>query len=94
MNDEWLEPYFGPAPSEYSQAYMDNLVRQLTTVLAQIHTVGEIDISSLIIRRLPTTGVNSVVGTVYSSNGFLKVVDYVPAASIGITGYAPTVVVA
>jgi len=96
MNDEWRIPNLGRAPTEYDPLYVDNIVRQLTVVLASMHASGDVDAASLLLRRVPTTPIGYPTGTVYNADGFLKLADLAlfpapPAGGLVLTGYVPSV---
>jgi hypothetical protein len=76
------------APKEYSQEYMNRLLRQLGLVIAKINairplTVGSdlsqqtvgYPISGLTIVNVPTSSANLPSGSVWSDSGTLKIVS-------------------
>ena len=76
------------APKDYSQEYMNRLLKQLSIVIAKINairplTVGSdlsqqtvgYPISGLTIVNVPTSSVNLPSGSVWSDGGTLKIVS-------------------
>jgi hypothetical protein len=76
------------APKEYSQEYMNRLLRQLSFVISRINairplTVGSdlsqqtvgYPISGLTIVNVPTSSANLPSGSVWSDSGTLKIVS-------------------
>lgn len=76
------------APKEYSQEYMNRLLRQLNLVLTRINSIHPITvgsdlsqqvvgypISGLTIVNVPTSSANLPSGSVWSDGGTLKIVS-------------------
>lgn len=76
------------APKEYSQEYMNRLLKQLSLVIAKINAVRPLTvgsdlsqqtvgypISGLTIVNVPTSSANLPSGSVWSDGGTLKIVS-------------------
>ena len=76
------------APKEYSQEYMNRLLKQLSLVIAKINAVRPLTvgsdlsqqtvgypISGLTIVNVPTSSANLPSGSVWSDSGTLKIVS-------------------
>jgi hypothetical protein len=76
------------APKEYSQEYMNRLLRQLNLILTRINSIHPITvgsdlsqqvvgypISGLTIVNVPTSSANLPLGSVWSDGGTLKIVS-------------------
>ena len=76
------------APKDYSQEYMNRLIRQLDLIVNRINSVGPIrigsdlsqqntgyPISALTIDNIPTSSTGLPSGSVWSDGGTLKIVS-------------------
>lgn len=88
-------PRFGSPPREYSKTYMDDLVRQLASLINQLDNVGRQKAVALLLTGLQTTGYDLRVGEVFNAGGFLKIVQEGEAHVQGssLTGAVGTVTV-
>lgn len=68
------QPVFPPAPKEYDQQYMQDVLRTLTAYIRLQNAIGPIVASEVMITQLPTSSVGLRVGTLYNDSGTVKVV--------------------
>ncbi len=67
-------PRLPEAPSEYSTAYMQDLLRALETFIAQERNPGELRGTKITLTNLPTSATGLETGALYNDSGTVKVV--------------------
>lgn len=67
-------PRLPEAPQEYTQHYMEDLLRSLEIFISQQTNPGEIRASSITITNLPTSPTDLEVGSLWNDAGTVKIV--------------------
>ena len=66
-------PRLPEAPQQYSQQYMEDLLRSLEIFIQQERTPGEIRGTTITLTDLPTSATGLETGTLYNDAGTVKV---------------------
>ena len=66
-------PRLPEAPQQYSQQYMEDLLRSLEIFIQQQRTPGEIRGTTITLTDLPTSATGLETGTLYNDAGTVKV---------------------
>lgn len=66
-------PVFAPAPQEYSQEYMNQVVDELETWIKKLNNIGSVTAKTVRITDLPTSSAGLPSGTLWNDTGTVKV---------------------
>lgn len=66
-------PVFSRPPKEYSQEYMDDIVRMLGQLMVALRSTGEGRHTNIVLTDLPSNDYNAEPGTIFEINGVLYV---------------------
>ena len=67
-------PRLPEAPAEYSDTYMQDLLRALETFIAQEHKPGELRGTKITLTDLPTSATGLETGALFNDSGTVKIV--------------------
>lgn len=76
-------PQFPLPPSEYSQTYMAEVVRQFTVYLAQQQNPGDARFTQIVLTNLQDNDNGLAEGSVYKHGGVLRVAELHTSAPAG-----------
>jgi len=68
-------PRLPEAPAEYSDTYMQDLLRALETFIAQERNPGELRGTKITLTNLPTSATGLETGALYNDSGTIKIVS-------------------
>ena len=67
-------PRLPEAPAEYSDTYMQDLLRALEAFIAQERTPGELRGTKITLTNLPTSATGLETGALFNDSGTVKIV--------------------
>lgn len=73
MSRGLVQPYLPTAPSEYSEAYMSEVVRSFSVFLRQVNNPGPWQASALTLPNLQTDNFNLPIGGVFQYGDELRI---------------------
>ena len=73
MTRNLVLPYFPVAPAEYSQRYLDEIVRSFSVYLQQAQNPGEGRNTTIVLTDLQTDDSGLEIGALFQQDGFVKV---------------------
>jgi len=81
-------PYFPLPPTEYSQEYLAEIVRQFTVYLQQQQNPGDARFTEIVLTNLQHNDVGLADGAVYKHGGVLRITELHTSAPSGIAASA------
>lgn len=95
MSRNLVLPYFPVAPSEYSQQYLQEVVRSFSLYLEQKQNPGEGRHTFMVLTNLQTDDTGLETGALFQQAGFVKIalIDSPHVRGSAATGAAGTVTV-
>jgi len=73
-SNQLAPPRLPEAPAEYSDTYMQDLLRALETFIAQERNPGELRGTKITLTNLPTSATGLETGALYNDSGTVKIV--------------------
>lgn len=74
MNSQWLIGQIPKPPADYSQQYMNALIRAVEETFRAARNPGQLEVSKVNISQLPTSSVGLRAGDLWNDTGTVKVV--------------------
>ena len=74
MNSEFTIPNLPNPGPEYNQAELVNIIRQLTLMLYDLQSAGQVNVNTINAANLPTSSSGLRTGDVWNDAGTLKIV--------------------
>ena len=95
MSRNLVLPFFPVAPNEYSQQYLDEIVRSFAVYLQQMQNPGEGRHTQLVLTNLQTDDSGLETGALFQQAGFVKIalIDTPHVRGSSATGSVGTVTV-
>tara|TARA_R110001632_G_scaffold17086_1_gene54530 strand:+ start:1023 stop:1316 length:294 start_codon:yes stop_codon:yes gene_type:complete len=95
MSRNLVLPFFAVAPAEYSQSYLNEIVRSFATYLEQMQNPGEGRHTFMVLTNLQTDDSGLETGALFQQGGFVKVtlIDMPHVRGSSATGSIGTVTV-
>ena len=73
-SNQLAPPRLPEAPEEYSDTYMQDLLRALETFIAQERNPGELRGTKITLTNLPTSATGLETGALFNDSGTVKIV--------------------